>query len=198
MTTSTQRTSQTASGPGFNQLSQVGPDRIEGAYQSDLSNPNRLQPQAQQYVSNVLSGQYLNPASNPHLSGLTSAIWDQVAPNVNSVFGRGGRTGSTDHAGALSRGFTSALAPHLFNQYNVERGFQHQGAQLSPALDASGNLPLEQYLERMRNLSTLSQKGQTSSTPSTLQTLAGIGLTAAGMFGAGPAGMGLKIPGMGV
>jgi hypothetical protein len=196
MTTSTQKTSQTAAGPGFSQLSQVGPGRVEGAYQADLNNPNRLQPQAQSYVSNVLGGQYLNPASNPHLSGLSNAIWDQVAPNVNSVFGRGGRTGSADHAGALSRGFTSALAPHLFNQYNTERGLMHNAAQISPALDAAGNLPLEQYLERMRNMSTLAQKGQQSQTPSTLQTLAGIGMTAAGMFGAGPMGAGFKLPGM--
>lgn len=196
MSTSRQTSSQTAAGPGFGQLSGAGPARVENQYQTDMANPNRLVPQASGYVGNVLGGQYLNPATNPHLGNLTNAIWEGVAPNVTSVFSRAGRgTSASDSGlgGALTRGFTSALAPHLFNQYNTERGLQQQAAGLAGPLDAANSLPLEQYLERMRSLSTLGQTGAQTSTASPLQTIAGLGLTAAGMFGTGPAGMGLRL-----
>ena len=199
MTTSRQTTSQTASGPGFSQLSGAGPGRVEDQYRSDTANPSRLVPQATGYLGNVLGGQYLNPASNPHLGDLTRSIQESVFPAVTSVFGRGGRGNSANDsglAGALTRGLTSAWAPHMFNQYNTERGLQHQAAGLAGPMDAAASLPLEQYLERMRGLSTLGQTGEQTMTASPLQTIAGLGLTAAGMFGSGPGGMGLRIPGM--
>jgi hypothetical protein len=164
-----------------------------------MTNPSRLVPQASQYLSSVISGNYLNPASNPNLGALTGAIREQVFPAVTSVFGRAGRGSSANDSGlggALTRGFTSALAQPLFNQYNQERGFQTVAAGQAGALDAAANLPLEQYLERMRNLSLLASKGTQTSTPSTMQTLAGLGLTAASMFGGGPMGLGLGMGGM--
>ena len=196
MTTSKQTTNQTAAGPGFGQLSSAGPSRIENQYQSDIANPNRLVPQAQSYLGSALSGQFLNPATNPHLGALTESLRTSVFPAVNAQFSRGGRTGSDAHAGTLTSAFTSALAPHLFNQYNAERGFQQASAGMAGPMDAASSLPLEQYLERMRNLSMMAQKGTQTATPSPLQTIAGIGLTAAGMFGGGPAGFGLGM-GMG-
>jgi hypothetical protein len=181
-----------ASGPGMSALSAEGPGRIEQQYQSDMSDPNRLVPQASSYLGGVLRGDYLNPSSNPHLGALSSSIWEQVAPNVSSVFSRAGRgTSASDSglAGALTRGFTSAMAQPLFAQYNQERGLQQQAAGLSAPLDAASSLPLEQYLERMRSLATLGQQGTSTTTasPSTLQILAGLGSMGAGMFSA-PAG----------
>lgn len=181
-----------ASGPGMDALSEAGPGRIEQQYQTDMANPNRLVPQAQSYMGGVLRGDYLNPASNPHLGALSNSIWEQVAPNVSSVFSRAGRgTSASDSglAGALTRGFTSAMAAPLFGQYNAERGMQQQAAGMSAPLDAASSLPLEQYLERMRNLATLGQEGTqtTTASPSTLQIIAGLGSMGAGMFSA-PAG----------
>lgn len=186
MGASKQKTSTTAAGPGFNELSAEGPGRVEDQYQADMSNPSRLAPQAQGYLGGVLQGNYLDPSSNPHLSALTDSIWGSVAPQVSSVFSRSGRgTSANDSglAGALTRGFTSALAQPLFAQYNQERGLQQQAAGMAPSIDAVQSLPLEQYLERMRGLSTLAQKGTTTQSQSPLQTIAGLGLTAAGMFG---------------
>lgn len=188
MTTSRQTTNQIASGPGMGQLTSQGPGRIEDQYQTDIANPNRLVPQASSYTSNVLSGQYLNPASNPHLGALTDSIRESVFPAVSSVFSRAGRGTSANDSGlggALTRGFTSAMAAPLFNQYNTERGLMHNAAAMAAPLDAAGSLPLEQYLERARMLATLGQKGTQTTTGSPLQTIAGLGLTAAGMFGAG-------------
>jgi hypothetical protein len=180
-----------ASGPGMGQLSSMGPGRIEDQFQSDMADPDRLVPQARGYAGDVLSGKYLDPSTNPHLGALTSSIWESVAPNVSSMFSRAGRgTSANDSglAGALTRGFTSALAGPLFNQYNTERGLQQGAAGMSAPLDAASSLPLEQYLERMRSLATLGEKGSTTATGSPLQTIAGLGLTAAGMFGSGGLG----------
>lgn len=197
MTQSKQTSSQMAAGPGMSQLTAQGPQRVEDQYRSDIANPNRLVPQAQGHTSRVLSGEFLNPASNPHLGALTDFIRSAVFPAVSSVFSRAGRGTSASASGlggALSSGFTSALAPHLFGQYGQERGFQEAAAGRAPALDATSGLPLEQYLERMRSLATLGQKGTQTATPSPLQTIAGLGLTAASMFGSGPQGMGFKLP----
>ena len=181
------RTSTTASGPGFGQLSQFGPERVEQQYQSDVNDPNRLAPQAQGYLGNVLQGNFLDPSSNPHLGNLTSSIWESVAPQVSSVFSRAGRGTSANNSGlggALTRGFTSALAQPLFAQYGQERGLQQQAAQMAPAIDATQGLPLEQYLERMRNMATLAQQGTSKTTQRAdpVQTIAGTALTAASLF----------------
>jgi hypothetical protein len=169
-------------------LSETGPGRIEQQYQADMNSPNRLAPQASSYLSRVLGGQFLDPSTNPHLGALQSSIWESVAPNVTSIFSRAGRgTSASDSglAGALTRGFTSAMAAPLFAQYGQERGMQQQAAGMAGSVDATASLPLEQYLERMRSLATLGQQGTTTSSPSPLQTIAGIGLTAAGMMGGG-------------
>ena len=184
------KTSSMASGPGMEQLSQFGPDRIEQQYQTDLNSPNRLQPTAASYLQRAIGGEFLNQ-NNPNLTNLTNSIWEQVAPNVTSTFSRAGRgTSASDSGlgGALTRGFTSALAQPLFNQYNQERQLQQSAASMAPSMDATASLPLEQYLERMRGLATLGQKGTQTTTASPLQTIAGIGLTVAGMGGSGGIG----------
>jgi hypothetical protein len=173
-------------GPGKEQLASMGPERIEQQYQTDLANPSRLAPQSAGYLSGVMQGNYLDPSTNPHLGNLTRSIWESVAPNVTSVFSRAGRGTSANDSGlggALTRGFTSALAQPLFAQYNQERGMQQQAAGMAPSIDAVQSLPLEQYLERMRALATLDQQGKTTQTASPLQTIAGLGLSAAGAFG---------------
>lgn len=184
------KTSSIASGPGMGALTAEGPGRIEAQYQTDMANPNRLAPQASSYLSGVLQGNYLNPSSNPHLGALSDSIWEQVAPNVSSVFSRAGRGSSASDSGlggALTRGFTSAMAAPLFAQYGQERGLQQQAAGMAGSVDATSGLPLEQYLERMRGLATLGQQGTQTTTPSALQTIAGLGLTGAGLFSS-PAG----------
>lgn len=175
-------------GPTQGPLTSNALPRIEEQYQSDISDPNRLAPQARGYVGDVLGGKYLDPSTNPHLGALSSSIWGQVAPQISSVFSRAGRGTSANASGlggALTQGFTSALAQPLFNQYNIERGLQQDAAGMAAPLDAASSLPLEQYLERLRGLAALGQKGTstTTATASPLQTMAGIGLTAAGMFG---------------
>lgn len=186
MGSSTQKTSQTSVGPGKDQLAAVGPGRIEQAYQSDISNPNRLQPQAASYASGVLQGNYLDPTTNPSYGALVKSISDPITANITGMFSRAGRGTSANASGlggALATGLSAGLAGPLFNAFNQERGFQQQAASMAPALDATASLPLEQYLERMRSLATMDQQGKTTTSQPIGQTIAGLGLTAAGMFG---------------
>jgi hypothetical protein len=87
----------------------------------------------------------------------------------------------------MASGLASGLAPTLAGLYSQERGFQQQAAGMAPSLAAVQNLPLDQMLERLRGIGSLGQKGTTTTTTSgsPLQTIAGLGLTAAGVFGNG-------------
>jgi hypothetical protein len=186
MGSSTQKTSTTAAGPGFSELKQFGPQRVEQQYQSDVADPNRLAPQAQGYLGGVLQGNYLDPTSNPSYGALVKSISDPITAQMTSMFSRAGRGTSASASGlggALTTGLSAGLAQPLFGAFNQERQLQQQAAQMAPAIDATQSLPLEQYLERMRGLAGLAQKGKTTTTPSALQTIAGIGLTAAGLGG---------------
>lgn len=133
--------------------------RVENQYQSDINDPNRLVPQARGYVSDVLGGRYLDPASNPHLAALTSSITDPIQASLSAQFGRAGRGNSGDAARYISQGMTAGLAQPLFAQYNQERGLQQGAAGMSGPLDAAASLPLEQYLERLRGIGSMGSEG---------------------------------------
>lgn len=163
---------------------------IQDQYAADKANPNRLIPQASDYVSRTLAGDYLDPAKNPHYGDLVRSISDPITANVTSQFSRAGRGTSASASGlggALTRGLATGLAPTLASLYSQERGFQHGAAGMAPSLDAVANLPLDQYLERLRGIGSMGQKGTTTTTTSgsPLQTIAGLGLTAASLFGGG-------------
>ena len=170
---------------------QTGIGRIEDQYQTDVANPNRLVPQATGYTSDVLSGSYLSPTTNPHYADLVKSISDPIRSQTAAMFGRAGRgtsASSSGLAGAVTRNLATGLAPTLAGMYGAERGIMEGAAGRAPALDATASLPLEQYLERLRALGSLGQKGTTTTTgsPSPLQTIAGIGLTAAGLMSGNP------------
>lgn len=176
-------------GPTQAPLTEQGIPRIEAGYQKLQSNP--LIPQAQQYTQNVLGGQYLDPNTNPHLGALTKSITDPIRSSVSAQFGRAGRGTSASTsglAGAMTQAMTSGLAAPLFQQYNIERGFQDQASRAAPAMAALDVLPEDWWLQQMTNLGRLGQKGSTTttSTPSAGQTIAGIGLTALGMMSGNP------------
>ncbi len=90
---------------------------------------------AQDYTSNVLSGQYLDPSSNPFMSGVTDAVMSQVQPRVASSFANAGRTGGSPLASeALGRGVSRGLAPYIFGEYGRERGAMEAAAERAPGL----------------------------------------------------------------
>jgi hypothetical protein len=89
---------------------------------------------AQDYTGDVLGGQYLDPASNPFLAGVSDSVLSSIRPGVDSMFAGGGRAGSPAHAEALGRGVSRGMAPYLFGEYGRERGMQEAAAGRAPGL----------------------------------------------------------------
>jgi len=86
------------------------------------------------YLNKVLAGDYLS-AGNPYMEDVKKSVMSSVMPGINATFARAGMTGSTTHQGSLSRGLADAIAPHLFNAYESERGRMTSAASLLPQLD---------------------------------------------------------------
>jgi hypothetical protein len=106
------------------------------------------------------------------------------------MFSRAGR-GTSDSASGLGGYFTDtatrALAPTLASMYQQNQGLQANAASMAPGLIADP--ALQTYLQQIGGLAGLGQQGTSTqtSTPSALQTIAGLGMGAAGLFSA-PAG----------
>src|SRR5262245_16131958 len=93
-----QSTFQTASGPGFGELSAQGPNRIEQQYQSDLAGP-RLAPQAQGLAASFLRPEFADPRNNPYFEGALQDTLGSVQSSAQSMFGRAGRGNSNNASG---------------------------------------------------------------------------------------------------
>jgi hypothetical protein len=89
---------------------------------------------AQQYGTNVLQGQYLNP--NPYQDALNQSIAASVIPSVNAQFSLGGRYGSGAQSGTMTTALANAMAPPEYQNYQQERINQQNMAQMAPGLGA--------------------------------------------------------------
>jgi hypothetical protein len=96
---------------------------------------NPLMAAAGQYAQNAIAGQYLAPG-NPYAGAIGEAIRAQVQPGIDSMFSSAGRYGSGAHAAQVSQGIANQLAPHLFQNYQFERGLQESAAQMAPQFAA--------------------------------------------------------------
>lgn len=102
----------------------------------------------QEYFANTLGGAYLQPQSNPYLSGMYQSaaedITNQFAQQLGGVtsrFGQSGRTGSPGMMNALSGAYgqlgrsLAGAATDLYGRaYESERGRQQQMAQFLPQM----------------------------------------------------------------
>jgi hypothetical protein len=153
---------------------------------------NPLIGQAQQYTSDVLGGNYLDPALNPYLQKYAQGAAGNVASQFNTMMGRAGRGNLTggDAQQSLAAGMMSAIAPIYAQQYNIERGYQDTASRAAPSMVASMGAPDDWLSNLLQGYGRLGQQGSTKSetttTPSTGQTIAGIGLTALGMMTGNP------------
>ena len=100
------------------------------------------------YLNDVVSGKYLDPASNPYLRGtfdmasraVTDNYRDAVLPALESRFARAGQTYSGQYEGARSRAdqalgtSLSDLGTSIYSgAYEAERGRQQQAAPMLAA-----------------------------------------------------------------
>jgi len=167
----------------------------------DTYNAMRTNPligQAQQYTSDVLGGNYLDPANNPYLQRYVQGAVGDVTSQFQTMMGRAGRGNLTggDAQINLGKGMMGAAAPIYAQEYARERGYQDAASRAAPAMVAAMGAPDDWLSGILRGYGSLGQQGsrtsQTTTTPSMGQTIGGIGLMALSAMqpGGGMAGLG--------
>lgn len=109
---------------GFNQAQNLL------SQQQGYNNP-LLDPATNQLQSTI-QGDYLNPESNPYLSGAVDTALDQAAGRVNSQFA-GEDYGGSAHQEWLGRTLADTALPYYYGNYQTERGRQLGTAAGAPA-----------------------------------------------------------------
>lgn len=115
----------------------------------DLANkafgPNSLLSSAQGYAQDTIGGKYLN--SNPYVNEMAGNARSAAADDVQSYFGKLGRTGSGANMESFARGVNEADLNFRGNIYNQERGMQQQAAGMAPSLNAADYDGVQAYLQ---------------------------------------------------
>lgn len=91
---------------------------------------------ATDYAIDVLGGKYLG-AGNPYLNDMASLARGNVANDINSMFGMGGRAFSDSHYQDLAKGMGEAELGLRYQDYGNERNAMTQAAGLMPSLNSS-------------------------------------------------------------
>jgi hypothetical protein len=89
---------------------------------------------SQQEIQNILSGQYLDPATNPYLQQTFQRAAGDVQSQIGSMFAKGGRYGSGAMAETAGRRMGDIASQIYGGAYQQERARQLQAAQLAPQL----------------------------------------------------------------
>ena len=97
---------------------------------------NPLLNQAQTQASNILSGQYLNPNTNPYATALFNKMAGDVTSQVQSQFSKAGRFGSGANQEILADSLGDLANQVYGDQYNRERALQAQTMMTAPQLGA--------------------------------------------------------------
>src|SRR5262245_11099437 len=155
--------------------------------------PGGMVSKGQDFMNQVLSGQFLDPASNPYLQRYAQGAIGDVTNQFNSMMSRAGRGNFTggDAQQNLAQGIMSAAAPIYFNAYNQGMAQLQNMALAAPSYNvAAYGGPAEWANQQFVNLSGTGKSGtettKETSTPSALQSIAGVALTGLGAFTANP------------
>ena len=90
---------------------------------------------AQQEISNILSGQYMSPTSNPHLQGLYDQMAQDVTAGVQSQFSKAGRLGSAANQSVLADELGQLANQVYAPAYQQAQQNMLTAAQLAPGLE---------------------------------------------------------------
>jgi hypothetical protein len=97
-----------------------------------------LLPGAQAQQSQVISGEYLDPKTNPFFRDTMDAMGGDAWRDTASKFGGAGRSGRSPGAMEdFGRGFSRSAAPYMSQLYSQERGRQETAAARAPGLAAA-------------------------------------------------------------
>lgn len=97
--------------------------------------------QAQGEMSKILSGQYLDPNSNPGFSSMLDSVRANVLPGIDSRFISAGRSGSGLHGRAVGEGLGSAIGQLTYGNYNDERN------RMTGAMNAAPGMAMADYAD---------------------------------------------------
>ena len=123
----------------------------KGVYRSAERLGNPLTEQASGVLSNIISGGYLNPSTNPFFRGAVDDALGQAKSAFAGQFGgqAGSNLGNSGYQEALARGLGSVATNAYSDAYNRERALQMGAVGAAPGFDqaelASRFAPLSQY-----------------------------------------------------
>ena len=110
--------------------------RAENTFQAQGAPDMGLLNAANTQLQNTISGENLDPLSNPHFAGALNRTMGDVTAKINSQFS-GDNFGSSAHQEWLGRGLTEATLPMLANQFNMERQNQMAATGMAPSLSVA-------------------------------------------------------------
>jgi hypothetical protein len=145
------------------------------------------------FMTDVLSGKYLDPASNPYLQKYAQGAIGDVTNQFNSMMSRAGRGNFTggDAQQNLAQGVMAAAAPIYYDAYKGGMAQLQNMALAAPSYNvAAEGAPAEWANQQFIGLSNTGKSGTEKTTqtsnPSLLSSIAGTALTALGAFTANP------------
>jgi hypothetical protein len=99
--------------------------------------PNSLVGRAQGTLGNTISGQYLNPSTNPYLAGSVNDALGQVQSKFAGLYGgaAGANVNNSGYQEQLARTLAQTALPAYANAYQQERQNQLSATQMAPSLD---------------------------------------------------------------
>lgn len=95
---------------------------------------NPLLGSSQQEINKILSGDYLDPTSNPYAQSVYNQMAGDVTSQVNSQFTNAGRFGSGANQEILARSLGELGNKFYGDQYNQERANMVNAIQIAPQL----------------------------------------------------------------
>lgn len=126
--------------------------RGKAAVDSPFSGPS-LAPGGTAQLQNTISGQYLNPQSNPFLGRYVDDALGQVKSAFAGQYGgqAGGNLGNSGYQEMLARTLSNTALPIYANAYNQERQNQLNASQIAPDIDRANMVnpfaPLQSYAQ---------------------------------------------------
>src|SRR5215467_8627778 len=163
--------------------------QMQDAY-TGMANDPMLQ-QGRDFMGNVLSGKYLDPASNPYLQPYVQGAIGDVTSQFNTMAAKAGRGNLTggDMQQNLAKGMMSAAAPIYLQQYNQGMNQLQAAAQMAPAYNVASRGAALDWLRgglmgvgSMGQEGTVDSKSTTTTTPSMGQYLMGGLMSAASLM----------------
>lgn len=103
--------------------------------------------------TDVASGKYLSPDTNPYLADIAKRVSGMTMSNINSTFGGAGRTGSGLDYYDSAKGVGDSLTDFYGSEYDKERALQQQAIGQAPQLEAGRYLAPQALLSEGQSVS---------------------------------------------